>query len=120
MSSHRIPRRSLLKNALLGIAAAPAVGWLGRAESAPVELDVNDPQAKALGYVKDAKTVDAKANPNYKPAPLQHLSRQARPGQGLVQGLGQAALTETRFTADGAACPVAPSAFLLPAPLESP
>jgi len=67
MSSHRIPRRSLLKNALLGIAAAPAVGWLGRAESAPVKLEVSDPQAKALGYVEDAKTVDAKANPNYKP-----------------------------------------------------
>jgi hypothetical protein len=81
-----------LKNALLGIAAAPAVGWLGRAESAPVKLEVSDPQAKALGYVEDAKTVDAKANPNYKPgrhartacsrrarrrgsAPVQHLSR---------------------------------------------
>lgn len=67
MSSHRIPRRSLLKNALLGIAAAPAVGWLGRAVSAPVKLEVGDPQAKALGYVEDATTVDAKANPNYKP-----------------------------------------------------
>ena len=63
MSSHRIPRRSLLKHALLGIAAAPAAGWLGRAESAPVKLDVSDPQAKALGYVEDASKVDAKANP---------------------------------------------------------
>jgi hypothetical protein len=66
MSGHRIPRRTLLKNALLGVAAAPAVGWLRQADAA-VELDPNDPQAKALGYVKDAKQVDAKANPNYKP-----------------------------------------------------
>ena len=44
MSSHRIPRRSLLKNALLGIAAAPAVGWLEQAESAAPELEVSDPQ----------------------------------------------------------------------------
>jgi len=86
MSSHRIPRRSLLKNALLGIAAAPAVGWLGRAESAPVELDVNDPQAKALGYVKDAKTVDAKANPNYKPGQIcaNCLQAQGKAGEALL------------------------------------
>lgn len=86
MSSHRIPRRSLLKDALLGIAAAPAVGWLGRAESAPVELDVNDPQAKALGYVKDAKTVDAKANPNYKPGQTcaNCLQAQGKAGEALL------------------------------------
>ena len=86
MSSHRIPRRTLLKNALLGIAAAPAVGWLGRAESAPVELDVNDPQAKALGYVKDAKTVDAKANPNYKPGQTcaNCLQAQGKPGDAQL------------------------------------
>jgi hypothetical protein len=70
MSSPRIPRRNLLKNALLGIAAAPAAGWLARADAAPVKLDVNDPQAKALGYVEDAKTVDAKANPNFKPGQI--------------------------------------------------
>jgi hypothetical protein len=67
MSSHRNERRKLLKKALLGMAAAPALGWLGQAEAAPVELDPSDAQAKALGYVKDASQVDAKANPNYKP-----------------------------------------------------
>ena len=85
MSSHRIPRRTLLKNALLGVAAAPAVGWLRRVDAA-VELDPNDPQAKALGYVKDAKTVDAKANPNYKSG--QHcancLQAQGKPGDALL------------------------------------
>ena len=67
MSQTRYPRRSVLKGALLGVVAAPAAAWLGRAEAAAVKLDVNDPQAKALGYVEDASTVDAKANPNYKP-----------------------------------------------------
>jgi hypothetical protein len=57
----------VLKGALLGIAAVPATALLGHVEAAPVKLDPNDPQAKSLGYVEDAKTVDAKANPNYKP-----------------------------------------------------
>ena len=85
MSLHRIPRRTLLKNALLGVAAVPAVGWLRRADAA-VELDPNDAQAKALGYVKDAKQVDAKANPNYKPG--QHcgncLQAQGKQGDALL------------------------------------
>jgi hypothetical protein len=86
MSSNRFPRRSLLKGALLGVAAAPAVGWLGRAEAAPVKLDVNDPQAKALGYVEDAAHVDQKANPNFKPG--QHcgncLQAQGEPGNAQL------------------------------------
>src|SRR5262245_42456758 len=86
MSSHRIARRNLLKNALLGIAAAPAAGWLGRTEAAPVELDPNDPQAKALGYVKDATKVDAKANPNYKAGQVCEncLQSQGKPGDTLL------------------------------------
>jgi High potential iron-sulfur protein len=86
MSSYRIPRRRLLKHALLGIAAAPAVGWLSRAESAPVELNVNDAQAKALGYVEDATKVDATANPNYKPGQncANCLQAQGKPGDALL------------------------------------
>jgi len=86
MSSHRIPRRRLLKQALLGIAAAPAVGWLGRAESAPVKLEVSDPQAKALGYVEDSTKVDAKANPNYKPGQTcaNCLQAQGKAGDALL------------------------------------
>jgi hypothetical protein len=85
MSGHRIPRRTLLKNALLGVAAAPAVGWLHRADAA-VELDPNDAQAKALGYVKDAKQVDAKANPNYKPGQTcaNCLQAQGKAGDALL------------------------------------
>jgi hypothetical protein len=40
---------------------------LGRAEAAAGPVDPNEPQAKSLGYVKDATKVDAKANPNFKP-----------------------------------------------------
>jgi hypothetical protein len=86
MSQTRYPRRSVLKGALLGVAAAPAAAWLGRAEAAPVKLDVNDPQAKALGYVEDATTVDAKANPNYKPGQdcANCLQSQGKPGEAML------------------------------------
>lgn len=67
MSEMKYPRRSVLKGALMGVAAIPVGAMLGRdAVAAPVMLDVNDPQAKALGYVEDAAEVDAKANPNFK------------------------------------------------------
>jgi hypothetical protein len=46
MSSHRIPRRTLLKNALLGVAAVPAVGW--RSGGRGCRAWPGDPQA-ALG-----------------------------------------------------------------------
>ena len=86
MSSHRIARRSLLKNALLGMAAAPAAAWLSQAESAPVKLDPSDPQAKALGYVEDAANVDAKANPNFKPGQTcaNCLQAQGKAADGLL------------------------------------
>ena len=48
----------------------PATGALQQAVAgaAPLPLlDVNDPTAKALKYVVDAKKVDPKANPTFKP-----------------------------------------------------
>lgn len=67
MSEMKYPRRTVLKGALMGVATIPVGALLGReAVAATVKLDVNDPQAKALGYVEDATKVDAKANPNYK------------------------------------------------------
>ena len=67
MSQERISRRSLLKGALLTLAAAPAASLLSReAMAANPAVDPNDAQAKILGYVTDATKVDAKANPNYK------------------------------------------------------
>ncbi len=70
MSDRRIPRRDVLKGALMGVAAVPVAALLGRAEAASGEVDPSESQAKNLGYVTDAKQVDAKANPNYKPGQI--------------------------------------------------
>ena len=67
MSERKIPRRDVLKGALIGVAAVPVTAILGRAEAAAGPVDPNEPQAKSLGYVKDSTKVDAKANPNFKP-----------------------------------------------------
>lgn len=48
-------------------AAAPAAKAPAAAAAGPPKLDEKDPTAKALGYIADAKKVDAKANPMYKP-----------------------------------------------------
>ena len=67
MSEKTFPRRTVLKGALLGVAAVPVSALLGRAEAAPGgPVDPNEPQAKNVGYVADAAKVDAKANPNFK------------------------------------------------------
>ncbi|MDH4166101.1 MAG: high-potential iron-sulfur protein [Gammaproteobacteria bacterium] len=71
MSEQKFPRRSLLKGALLGVAAVPMSALLSRtATAAGGKVDPNEPQAKSLGYIEDAAKVDAKANPNYKPGQL--------------------------------------------------
>jgi len=67
MSERKIARRDVLKGALIGVAAVPVTALLGRAEAAAGPVDPNEPQAKSLGYVKDATKVDPKANPNFKP-----------------------------------------------------
>jgi len=67
MSERKIPRRDVLKGALIGVADVPVTAILGRAEAAAGPVDPNEPQAKSLGYVKDATKVDAMANPNFKP-----------------------------------------------------
>jgi hypothetical protein len=71
MSDQKFPRRTLLKGALLGVAAVPVSAFLSRsADAAAGRVDPNEPQAKSLGYVEDATKVDAKANPNYKPGQI--------------------------------------------------
>jgi hypothetical protein len=67
MSEKKFPRRDVLKGALIGVAAVPFAAILGRAQAASGKVDPSEPQAKSLGYIEDAKAVDAKANPNYKP-----------------------------------------------------
>ncbi len=67
MKEQVIGRRGLIKGALAGITAIAVVGVTPRASAAAVALDVNDAQAKSLGFVLDGAKVDAKANPNFKP-----------------------------------------------------
>jgi DMSO/TMAO reductase YedYZ molybdopterin-dependent catalytic subunit len=69
MSEKKLPRRDLLKGALAGLAAIPVVAVVDRAAAAaPAKaLDVNNPQAKALGYILDTTKVDQKTNPMHKP-----------------------------------------------------
>ena len=65
--SKTLPRRTLLKVALMGGAALPLMARLTDAEAAAQPLvDVNDPVAKSLGYTIDTTKVDAKANPTHK------------------------------------------------------
>jgi hypothetical protein len=63
-----LSRRDALKNLALaaGALAVPAAGF-SAAAAAPPHVAANDPTAVALGYHEDAKTVDVKAFPTYKP-----------------------------------------------------
>jgi hypothetical protein len=84
MSERKIPRRDVLKGALIGVAAVPVTAILGRAEAAAGPVDPNEPQAKSLGYVKDATKVDVKANPNFKPG--QHCANCLQVAKGKETG----------------------------------
>jgi High potential iron-sulfur protein len=67
--SERYNRRTVLKNALAGLAALPAASLVrdAAAQGAPAQLDEKDPLAVAMGYTHDAKKVDASKTPQYKP-----------------------------------------------------
>ena len=65
MTDDKLSRRQLLQTAIAGLAAVPAASLLAGNASAET-LSESDATAKSLGYVADAKKVDAKANPNYK------------------------------------------------------
>lgn len=69
MSDSPIDRRTLLKSALAGLVALPAAGLVGEAaaQAAVPHLDEKDPLAVAMGYVHDAKKVDASKVPQFKP-----------------------------------------------------
>jgi hypothetical protein len=63
-----VSRRDALKQVVLLMGAAAAVRSVGSAHAADLpHLDASDPTAKALGYTDNAKGVDAKAFPMYKP-----------------------------------------------------
>ncbi len=66
MRDEKISRRQLLQTAIAGTAAVPAASLLAGPATAET-LSESDATAKSLGYVADAKKVNAAANPNYKP-----------------------------------------------------
>jgi len=87
MSQDSISRRHLLKGAIVGAAALPAAALVtGEAVAAPALLDEKDPLAKNLGYVADAKKVDPKTNPTYKPGQLCSNCLQYNAAATAVQG----------------------------------
>jgi hypothetical protein len=61
MTQHTISRRLFLET--LALSAGGSFAPLARA--APQKLDVNDPAARALGYVENAAQVDGKKYPAY-------------------------------------------------------
>ena len=65
MTESRISRRRLLQGALAGFAAVPAV--LAARSAAAEAVTETDPTAQSLAYVTDARRVNTKLNPNYKP-----------------------------------------------------
>ena len=69
MTDEKLSRRQLLQTAIAGLAAVPAAGLLARSAQAEM-LSETDATAKSLGYVADAKRVDPKANPNFKPGQM--------------------------------------------------
>jgi hypothetical protein len=69
MSESRLDRRTLLKNAITGLAALPAAGLIreAAAQAKVPHLGETEPLAVAMGYVHDAKKVDANKIPQFKP-----------------------------------------------------
>jgi hypothetical protein len=65
----KISRRAIVKGGLIAGAFIPAMGLLANSAAAAglPALDPKDPTAQALGFVTDAKKVDAAANATYKP-----------------------------------------------------
>lgn len=65
-TDRRLTRRDLVAAVLPASAALLLVRSAGAQAPLP-HLEENDPMAVALGYVHDAKLVDVKANPMFKP-----------------------------------------------------
>ena len=73
MNNPKLTRRQILGATVLGLPAIPVVVETAFAQAKPAAaaaalpvLSPTEPAAKALGYVEDAKKVDAKTNPNFK------------------------------------------------------
>jgi hypothetical protein len=82
-------------------AAAPAAA--AAAPGLPL-LAPTDPAAKALGYIEDAKKVDAKANPMYKPD--QHCANCLNFNEKTVVAHGKCNIFPGKLVASGGWCKV--------------
>ena len=82
MSDSKFDRRQLLKGALLGAAGAAVLQPQQGQAAAPVKLTETDPTAVALGYHINAKSVDVKKFPTYKPNQNCANCVQLQPGTG--------------------------------------
>lgn len=85
MSHSTFDRRQLLKGALLGLAGTQLLPATSHAADLP-PLSENDPTAKALAYYENAKKVDVKTNPTYKPNQLCSNCVQLQAGTGARRG----------------------------------
>lgn len=75
MSDCRYNRRTVIKNALAGLATLPGAAALideaaAAAQTSAPHLDEKDPLAVAMAYVHDAKKVDPNKTPQYKPGSI--------------------------------------------------
>ena len=85
MQDSKFDRRQILKGALLS-AVIPAVLPRDSDAATLVKLTEDDPTAKALGYHLDAKKVDIKTFPTFKPNQTCGTCVQLQPGTGTERG----------------------------------
>ena len=86
MQDSKFDRRQLLKGALLTAVGAQALKPAGSDAAELVKLSESDPTAMALGYHADAKKVDVKNFPTYKPNQSCSTCVQLQPGTGNERG----------------------------------
>lgn len=86
MHDSKLDRRQLLKGALFGAVALPALTPNSGNAATLIKLTETDPTAKALGYFIDAKKVDTKQFPTYKPSQTCANCVQLQAGTGNERG----------------------------------
>lgn len=64
MSDRKLTRRNILGSALCAALGLPSL--VSRSDAADNRISSDDPKAKNLGYVENAKQVDTKRFPSYK------------------------------------------------------
>lgn len=86
MHDSKFDRRQILKGALLGAVAIPALRPDTSHAATLVKLPESDPTAQALGYHVDAKKVDVKKFPTFKASQTCANCVQLQAGAGNDRG----------------------------------